>query len=532
LTADTNRGNNSTFVLGEDVAITFRATGLAPSTMTTLSVSVIDELDNEIDKTALAMSADSSGNATVSFAPPTSRYGYYRVNALLPDGNTIPQLGTRPKGFISYAIVADPAKRTNYGDTGSRFGMQGGFSPLQGSVIPYLGVRYILDSSGWTALEPSDPEQFSQSRSQANAEGKAYPPKNVATDAVIYNGAPWPTYGISALSRASVPHWALQSGTTGTLCKSMGALNSAGVSGLQSFAQALGAEVAKDYANQSAHYYQVTWEPENSWCFGGSPQQLVQFFELSYAALHAADPKAVVTGPTLFPVDTAALNKLWSAGLAKYVDAVSMHPYVQWPPETNGLVSQVRAQMKAANSAKGASVPFVGTEHGFTSGSFGELNGALGDIRSTIILLGEGFKFDFAFYVADFWEKNASEIGNTYGYYWNLDSKLPFGTDKLAPKPAVPAYSAMTYLLDGTTTGGPLSNLDGTQMGYRFLRGETSILVLWDYHASSSRVTLSVPNQSLQICDWMGNCKQTSIASGTLNVSVGAEPIYIIGKSL
>jgi len=81
-----------------------------------------------------------------------------------------------------------------------------------------------------------------------------------------------------------------------------------------------------------------------------------------------------------------------------------------------------------------------------------------------------------------------SETGHTFGYYWNLDPKIIYGTDKIGPKPAVPSYAAMTFILDGTSSAGAHSNLSGTQMGYRFQRDSTTILALWDYQAASSTI--------------------------------------------
>jgi len=518
--------------LGENVELTFQATGLAASQATTLAVKVSDEFGNEVSSNSISMTADSSGKASVSFTPPASKYGYYRADATLPNGTSLTQLGTRPAGFVTYAVVPDPAKRTNYGDAGSRFGMQGGFNAAQGSVIPYLGVRYLLDGPGWSGLEPTDADQFSATRGQEVAKGQEYPPKTADIDGITYNGVAWPTYAVPLLTTAKMPAWAVEAGTTGTTCTAMGALNSPGVEGFPGFAQALATEVATDYAAQSTHYYQVTWEPENAWCFGGTPKQLVQFYQLAYAAIHKADPKAIVMGPTLFPEDTTPLSKLWSAGLAAYVDALSMHPYVKWPPETNGLVSNIRTQMQMAHDAKGRTIPFVGTEHGFSSGSIGELNEALGNIRTTIILLGEGFKFDFAFYIADYWISSPTETKNTYGYYWNLNPKLDYGTDKLGPKPVAPAFAAMTFWLDGTSSSGPLSNLSGTQMGYRFTRNGTTILALWDYKATSSSATLPVPNESIQVCNWMGNCSTSANNNGRLSLKLGSSPTYVIGNDL
>jgi hypothetical protein len=525
LSADTNRPNNSTYVPNEDIEVTFRATGLTASQTTSLAIKVIDELGTEIASTWLPMKADSSGRSSATFRAPSSKYGYYRVEATLPSGAVIANLGTRYRGFISYAVVADPAKRTNYGDALSRFGMQGGFNHDQGNVMAYLGARYLLDGPGWSDLEPNFPGQFAEARIAALAKGLTVPFK------VADNSGTWPTFAIPLVTQASVPGWAMEPGTGTIAWPNMGVLNTTGTQGMSGFTKARAQQVATDYAGQSSHYYQVTWEPEIPGGWGGTPAQLVQFFQNSYTAIHQGDPKAIVMGPTMFPGDIAPMTKLWAAGLGNYLDAVSMHPYAAWPPETHGLVSDIRTQVKMAQSAKGHPIPFVGTEHGYASGPIGELNQALGNIRSTIILLGEGFKFDVAFYIADFWDHSPIETNTTYGYYWNLNPNIAYGTDKLGPKPAVPAFAAMTSMLDGTVSSGAISNLSGTQIGYRFERNGTAILALWDYQAAASTVTLPVPSQSLEICNWMGNCFNTASVTSIL-LSLRAEPIYIIGHGL
>jgi hypothetical protein len=508
--------------------LSFHASGLSAAQSTEVSVKISDEFGNEIASTAAPMTADSSGNATATVAAPSKNLGYFRVEATLPDGTPLAAQGTRPTGFITYAVVPDPSARVNYGDSGSRFGMQGGFSAAQGSVIPYLGIRYVLADPAWADLEPNSAGQYALARSAAAAKGQAFPAKDAVTTGVTYNGAAWPTYSVPLVSRAKIPSWALDPGTAGTICKSMGGLNSLGTISLPGFAGALAEEVSTSYTQQSAHYYQITWEPQSKWCYGGSTAQLVEYFKLTYAALHQADAKAVVTGPTLFPGDDATLKELWAAGLGNYVDAESLHPYVKFPPESNGLVSSIRSQMQMAEAAKGHSIPFVATEHGYSSSSIGELNEALGNIRTTIILLGEGFKFDISFYIADFWSPNFSDHSHYYGYYYNLNPKLAYGSDKIAPKPAAPAFAAMSLLLDGSSAAGPVANLTGSQMGYRFQRNGTTILALWDYQAASSTVSVPVAADSAQICTWMDNCSTAAANGGKITVQLGASPTYVV----
>src|ERR1700722_1060912 len=207
LSGDTSRANNSTFVLGEDVELNFKASGLTAGIVTTLAIKVIDEFGSEVATASQALSADSSGNATAVYSPPASKYGYYRVDASLPDGTTLARLGTRPAGFITYAVLPDPATRENYGDSGSRFGMQGGFNSAQGSVKNYLGIRYLLNQPGWRSLEPDHAGQFAEARAEATAAGKSYPGSEAN------NTGAWPTYAVALLSTASIPTWAMEPGT-------------------------------------------------------------------------------------------------------------------------------------------------------------------------------------------------------------------------------------------------------------------------------------------------------------------------------
>lgn len=519
LTSDTNRPNNSTFVIGEQVVLTFRN-----PTGGTVSVRIVDELGNAVASATVALQ-----NGVGTYIAPSARYGYYRVNAsMVSDGSVQARLGTRPAGFTSYAVVPDPALRVDYGDELSRFGMQGGFAALQGSVIPYLGVRYVLGVPAWSQLEPNGPGQLA-----ARVAAGQLHQKEPILDAVTYNGRPWRTYEIAQVASSSTPSWAGPlPGTAGSHCTSFGALNQTGVQNLPGFASALGTWFSRSYPTQTKRFYQVTWEPENPWCFGGSAAQLVQYYALTYAALHAADPNAQVMGPTLFyKGNEAMLTQMYAAGLGNYLDAFSIHAYAPFPAEANGLIPALRAQMAQANAATGRKIPFFGTENGLASGEIGELYQAYGNVRSEIILLGEGFIHNYAFYIADFWNSSATETNNTFGYYWNLTQNQPFGAAKIGPKPAAPAYSALTLLLDGSTTRGPVAGLGSTQHGYRFDRAGRTTLALWERNEAPSTITLNVPAQTLQVCDWMANCSSRA-TNGTLTLNLGQAPVYVIGQGL
>jgi hypothetical protein len=526
LTADTNKPPTSTFVLGEKIEVTFSVTGLPHDTSTSLLLEVKDALGKNIaEPEPIPLSGDSTGQAAFVFSAPADKLGYYQINARLSDGTPLSGLGSRPSGFISYAVVPDPVTRPDYSNSLSRFGLQGGFS-TSAVVMPYLGVRYMLSGYDWAQMEPEFAGQFQQERAHAEQAGKRYPPRAPEYEKPIFNGGEWKTYHLSIITKASLPVWALKADTAGTTCRQFGELNQQGIDALPAFAQSQAKAFASDYKNQSTRYYQVTWEPQTGWCFGGTPAGLVQIFAQSYTAIHQGDLHAIVTGPTLFLDEgsTKQINALFNAGLGKYIDALSFHPYTKWPPEKNGLPATLREQLRAAAKAIGRPVPFIGTEHGFMSNKIGNLNKALGDVRSTIIMLGEGASFDIGFYAADFWDGEDPQQTEGYGFYWNLNPRIKHGTDKLGPKIVVPAYAAMTSFLDGTVSAGPLANTTGTQMGYKFVKYDTTISVIWDYGSSS---TYAVPAEAV-VCDWMGNCSK----SDQSKITIEGTPMYIIEGKL
>jgi hypothetical protein len=142
-------------------------------------------------------------------------------------------------------------------------------------------------------------------------------------------------------------------------------------------------------------------------------------------------------------------------------------------------------------------------------------------------MLGEGAKVDFGFYVHDFPDNDAAigdaKSSNAYGFYYNLNTRIHFGSDKLGPKAVVPAFAAMTYFLDGKTSTGRLTSLSGTQMGYGFVGHGRRVDVIWDYGTTSSYYV----EGEQEVCDWMGNCRPVNNS----RVLLSNRPVYIISDA-
>jgi hypothetical protein len=118
------------------------------------------------------------------------------------------------------------------------------------------------------------------------------------------------------------------------------------------------------------------------------------------------------------------------------------------------------------------------------------------------------------------------------GYYYNLTSK-PWDPDVISPKPSAPAYAASSFLLEGHLSKGPVSKLGINSSGYIFQKknGSDIVIVLWDCF-NPHEIKLKVgPEKSVELFDWMGNKSTRRVLNGSVNITIGNEPVYVKGVS-
>ena len=530
LNGDTSHPATSTFALGEPIQLQFQASGLTAADATLkLDLNALDEFDKSVWKRELPVVADAAGNWEATVNAPVGKLGFYRVFAKLSNGVALSELSSRRAGYLTYAVVPDPAQRQLYPDNETRFGLQGGFSTSISQMLPYLGVRWVLGGYNWGPAEPERAGQFAEKRAAAVRAGQVFPEKPAATEGVIYNGKPWQVYTIATLNKQ--PEWAILPATKGV---SAAALSPEGEKAWAQYCREAAQAFAQNHPNQTRNLYQVTWEPVYPWGFKGTDEQLVKIYEIAHAALHQGDPKAVVVGPTYTGMGREGLewhHSLFQKGLGKYLDGFSIHPYKAIPPERVRLVENVRMLRELILQDTGRDLPEFGTEQGAATGGdpAKELDQARGVLRANLIMLGEGYKFNILFYAVDY----PYEPG--YGFYYNLNPKIAFGSDKVSPKPIAPAYAAQSFLLEGHSSAGAIEWLGETSLGYVFERTAAPnadiVLALWDYGDKPRAVTIPVGATQVEVFDWMGNRQLAKAPDGSLQVTLGPEPIYVRGVS-
>jgi hypothetical protein len=521
LVGETSRPDTSTYVVGEPVELTFSGEGVSPGVGgLALLVTVRDEHGASLMSRRLPIPAGPDGRWSTKLAGPSGRLGFYRVEAKLSTGATLPKLGTRPAGLLTYCVVPDPSKRKLYPERETFFGMQTGFGM---NLLPYLGVRWVLGGYRWGETETERLGEFVDKWRAAGQWGRpAFPPVRV-----LGKELQWKTYTIPNLygpnerffSKVYIPS---------TVVAGYGALTPEGEAAWRAYCLEVGRAYPATFPERQEHIYEITWEPVYPWRWKGTDEQLLRVYQIAYGALHEVDPKAAVAGPCLSSIteyDTHA--RLFRKGLGKFLDAFSVHAYVNLPPERNGLRDLLRRTRQMVRRSVGRELPMLGTEQGYsTVGSIDkEIIQARGLVRANLIHLGEGWRFNFAFYGADYFYEPG------FGFYYNLNPKIEFGSDKVGPKPVAPAYAAMTSLLEGHRPVRTIDWLGETTLGYAYERPGDLVVALWDWGGAPRQVRLPVGSEMVDLYDWMGNRKRVPAPGGLLRLTLSEEPVYLKGVS-
>ncbi|WP_035991098.1 hypothetical protein [Paraburkholderia caribensis] len=519
-----------------------------------------DTLNWSINDTTGRVAASGSfavpgGAATTTLTCKSTLAGYFAVaGSLKSGGGALPQAGTRPTGIATFGVIPNlsgivPAVTYSKQEQ-HRFGMQG--ENDRAAVLAGLGITQTIDDRQMSVMEPNGANTFNPS---ANNLDSFYTSGNV----------------MRLIRLDGTPGWASKSGGVEdftTLPKD--------TSYLQNYMSRVGTESnairLKYFPTQSANYYQVTWEPNQFWT--DTDANFVSLYQSVYQGIHSTDPGAVVMGPAdAFPsLTNNRLQRIASLGYGKYIDGVATHGYYDagtspsHPPErlatdpvaanaANALnnsmrtlrttmLNQYRSGMKLYQTEVGISYD-LGSQYGpnYPTGNVLFAQGAV-VARTHIILLGEGADVSYVFYGADY----PGEVG--YGTFFDLsNAQGSFGATNISPKPAAMVVSAMSRILDGTNTLGPVKNTPSGVYAYSFqqVNNGSVITALWTHnnnawsastgfsstYSAAYSLAVDAPGTSgtVKVLDMMGNAMTLNYTDGTLKLNLTEAPVYVVSKN-
>ncbi|SEI90410.1 hypothetical protein SAMN05192539_10052 [Paraburkholderia diazotrophica] len=496
-----------------------------------------------------------SGASQTTLTCKSTLAGYFAVSASLKTaGGGLPQAGTRPTGIATFGVIPDlssvvPAV-TYTKQEQHRFGMQG--ENDRAAVLAGLGITQTIDDREMSTMEPNGPNTFNPSASNLNS---FYTTGNV----------------MRLIRLDGVPGWA----STTSAFQDFTMLPK-DMSYLQNYMSRVGTESntirQKYFPKQSANFYQVTWEPSLGWA--DSDANFVAMYKAAYQGIHSTDPNAFVMGPTdAFPsLTNERLQRIASLGFGKYIDGVATHGYYDagtspsHPPErlatdpdpataANALNNSIRTLRTTMLNQYRSGMKLYQTEVGisYDLGSSYSANYPTGNVlfaqgavvaRTHIILLGEGADVSYVFYGADY----PDEVG--YGTFFDLsNAQGSFGATNISPKPAAMVMSAMTRILDGTNTLGPVKNTPSGVYAYSFQQVNNGSLItaLWTHsnnvwnasagfsstYSAAYNLVVDAPGTSgtVKVIDMMGNPMTMNYTDGTLKLNLTEAPVYVVSNN-
>ena len=504
--------------------------------------------------------------ATLSCA--SSVAGYFAVSASLERAHgQLESRGTRPEGIATFGVLPDPsaalpAVRFPYDDL-HRFGGQGAAYLAPGQhccdgdgyrpVYTALGLSWVNDNRNWYMEEPKKPGTFDPAAKQLT---------------------PFFRRGdlLRLIQLDGIPQWASPTG------KETHSYAPTSLEQMKDYMAKVGAESNRVrmtyFPKQRDNYYQVTWEPDAD---GGLPWRdsdanFVAMYKAVWEGIHQTDPHAVVMGLTYSSVqgNVTWMRKLGPLGIGRYMDGMTIHGYYDigttpsHPPERVGdtgnqgtvpgaLPAAMRALRHEMRQYLKPGAPLFVTETGI-SYDIGQSYGktypganvlfaqAAVTARTHLILLGEGADMTYVFYLADM-----PDAAPGYGIFFELDHPTgAYGPSRISPKPAALAVAAMTRIIDGTTTLGPLKGVPKGVYAYAFRRlgGGKIVTALWThdndawsartgFDASRSvdyRLRVDAPGASgeVTVFDMMGNATTLPYRDGVASVKLSAAPVYVV----
>ncbi|WP_341313102.1 hypothetical protein WN982_17095 [Paraburkholderia sp. IMGN_8] len=497
--------------------------------------------------------------------------GYFAISASLERAHgQLESRGTRPAGIVSFGVLPDtsatlPPVSFPHEDL-RRFGGQGtaylapgqhccdgdGYRP----VYTALGLSWANDNRNWYMEEPEKAGTFDPAARQLISFFR----RGDIMRLIQLDG---------------IPKWASPTG------KETHSYAPTSLTQFKDYMAKVGTESNRVrlayFPRQRDNYYQVTWEPDAD---GGLPWRdtdanFVALYEAVWRGIHSTDPHAVVMGLTYSSVqgNVQWLGRLGPLGIGRYLDGLSIHGYYDagttpsHPPErlanasdpavaANALPAAMRALRHQMHQYLKPGAPLFVTETGI-SYDIGESYGknypgwnvlyaqAAVVARTHLILLGEGADMTYLFYLADM-----PDAAPGYGLFFELDHPTgAYGPARISPKPAALATAAMTRIIDGTETLGPLKGVPNGVYAYAFRRigGGKVVTALWTHDNekwnakagfSTSqnvdyRLRVDAPGTSGEVTafDMMGNASTLPYRDGVASLKLSPAPIYVVSAN-
>jgi hypothetical protein len=312
------------------------------------------------------------------------------------------------------------------------------------------------------------------------------------------------------------------------------------------------AKAAVDHYKGKGIIWEIYNEPQNFWTASGgnpSPTNDASVVAPLYASLaiatgstiKAAYPNEIVIGPAAGWFDSgspaywgntqAFIEDVFQAGIGKYLDAVSVHPYRIVPETSTTDYDWLRGEIAGGIVTN---LPIVASELGNTSSFYLDQGQAMAEqikgqklARSLLMSQVNSIPITILY---DWMDNGNDPADPELNYGLVAHYATGYTTSPIVPLPAYNALQTFSSQLNGYTYAGRIGTDDPTDYILQFSNGTDSRYVCWNMNGTANVVNVPVPaNSSVTVTGFDG----TPIASTTAGANgyactESAGPQYIV----
>jgi hypothetical protein len=509
----TNAEANNVFERGAPVELRFAVRGEPDDNATGIRYQVRDYWDEEA--AAGALSLDGRTEFAVPF--PSDVPGFFEVRASwtrrdgTPDERScLRETGSMPFGMSTFAVMPRTVEENTRGMTqDSFFGLHGATQGMN----ELIGAAWTIPHYRWNWVEAERADRSGGAApwvAERTAEGPA-PPYLFA----VFN---------FTQHLGDIPGWARADTTQFPAWKDW-------ADWLAFVRDSVRVHVLR-YPHMKPRVYDLAWEPDLQMGYGNqvptmTPQDMVELYARTVPVIRAEDPDALIMGPCPSGEvkDATWYRELFEAGLIKYLDAISLHPYHSPPPETADLPGKLQAIREVVREYAGRDLPIYATEYGYRTARGSDClyrEHAQWLARANCILKGEGVRIALPFFGYDY------PGDGSFGICFNLDPKLNWGPKRIAPKPAVPALAAQVAALNRARPVGRMDVFGPGICAYAFEKGRATVIAIWSPEGDRVLPLPNVRAEDVVLMDIMGRERRPEPGRGPVEIRVGPDILYVI----
>lgn len=238
------------------------------------------------------------------------------------------------------------------------------------------------------------------------------------------------------------------------------------------------------WAAACAHHFKgrgAMWEIYNEpnnvfWRPAPDPAAYIKLALATAKAIKSAEPNELVVGPALSGTDGAWMEQIYKSGLLDDLDAITFHPYGDFPPEGRKIHYDGVKALLARYTPKGKHIPVYSGEWGFSSANVPADVQAKYLARMFLINLANGINLSIWYD----WRDDGPDPKNTENNFGLVANEYHKGENPpLKPKPAYEAAKKLMTELDGYRFETRVKTARDDDYVLQFRKGDERKLAVW-----------------------------------------------------